>query len=98
MFETEHIDAPTYLAAYALAPSGARIWYFPRADAPAPAVTVGEAPAVFAQGVAIGPEHTPGVYTVYAYLLSRPLTRVQLESPPKDAVVLHRTQMIEVHP
>lgn len=102
LFETERLDAPLHLAAFSIAPDGARIWYFPAAGQLAPKVEPGRARAVFPKAARIGPEHKPGVYTVHLMLLSKPLTQRGLQSvlqqKEQAEIVVRRTQMIEVAP
>jgi hypothetical protein len=79
------------LAAYAVAPSGERIWYFPTKDGHLPSVPAASGRSVVGEAARIGPEHAPGHYTVHLSLVDAPVDRAALVGggvhPRSEAVV-----------
>jgi hypothetical protein len=99
MFRVGHLREPAWLAAYAIAPSGERIWYFPTDAGELPELPAREASAVVPRGVRIGAEHAPGRYRVETLLLRQRLGRdaiVKLEGG-RD-LVGKSEQVVEVAP
>ena len=78
MFRVGALREPAWLAAYAVAPSGERIWYFPTDAGELPELPAHEASAVVPRGVRLGAEHAPGRYHVETLLLRRRLSREEI--------------------
>ena len=79
MFRVAHLREPAWLAAFAIAPSGERIWYFPTDTGELPALAAHEAPELLPRGIRLGAEHAPGRYRIETLLLRQKL--------PRDAIV-----------
>ncbi len=77
VFEVREAQA-RYLSAFALRPDGRVIWYFP--EAPLGRSATVSADGLLERGVQIGPEHTPGEYTIHGLLFELPLDRATVKA------------------
>jgi hypothetical protein len=78
VFEVSGAAQGGLLAAYAVAPSGERIWYFPTKDGHLPSVPAAGGRSVVGEAARIGPEHPPGRYTVHLSLVGAAVDRAAL--------------------
>jgi hypothetical protein len=75
MFRVGHLRESAWLAVFAIAPSGERIWYFPTEAGELPELRAHEEPELVPRGVRLGAEHAPGRYRVETLLLRQRLAR-----------------------
>jgi hypothetical protein len=87
VFEVSGAAEGGMLAAYAVAPSGERIWYFPTKDGHLPSVPAASGRSVVPEAARIGSEHLPGRYTVHLSLLGGPVDPTTLRAALLDGGV-----------
>jgi hypothetical protein len=96
MFRVDELREPAWLAAYATAPSGERIWFFPTDAGEAPQLEPTAAPSVVPRGVRLGEERPAGRYRVVLVLLRHPPSRDEVD---RAGDVITRSEMVlEVGP
>lgn len=79
LFELADANAFTHVALFAFREDGTAIWYAPDDEAgQGLALERDVAMALLPRRVTLGPEHTPGRYTVAAVLSTRPLQRAEI--------------------
>jgi hypothetical protein len=78
LFRIDGVPVGRYLAAYAEAPDGRRIWYFPDHDGSQPRLPPGDGPLALSRGILLGEAHTPGHYRVHLAFTLAPLSREDL--------------------
>jgi hypothetical protein len=78
LFELADASAFTHVALFAFREDGTAIWYAPDETGHSLAIERGVAMALLPRRVTLGPEHTPGPYTVAAVLSTRPLQRAEV--------------------
>jgi hypothetical protein len=99
LFRGEGVDRPLYVAAYAVRADGTRIWYFPDDAGVQPRLLPGEGPVLLSHGALLGPEHTPGTYTLHVSLSVEPRSRDEvLRGSANGTPLLDTLQRLEVVP
>jgi hypothetical protein len=99
MFRASGVTRAGFLSAWATPEyGGQRIWYFPTDSGESPPVEAREGPQLLNRGVRLGAEQPPGRYRVHLVLSLRPLTRAELSSPPKDALLAEDEGTLELSP
>ena len=78
LFRVQGAEHRTFLAAFAVGPSGEKVWYFPAEGGEMPEVAAKAAPQVLPRGARLGPEHVAGTYALHLLLLPERLGRDEL--------------------
>jgi len=78
VFEVNGAASGGWLAAFAEAPSGERIWYFPTASGHLSIVPPNDGHFLVKEVARLGAEHSPGKYRAHLYLLDSPVDRAAL--------------------
>ena len=103
LFRVGHLDTAAYLNAFAEAPDGERIWYFPSEASAAPRLEPTDGMTIVPRGVRLGPEHGPGPHAVHVVLTSERVPRPVIDAAAAGhgvdaAVIAHRQLRLEVRP
>lgn len=103
LFEVHPSDDAPHFAAFAQRDDGTVIWYMPSPEGRSPAVDT-QTP-LLPTGIVLGPEHPPGVYTVYGAFSAGGLTRQELKHHLGDDLggdaqvrVVRKTMTVEGRP
>ena len=79
LFQVANAGSKPYFSAFALGSEGRVLWYFPAVkEATSVPTTEAGAEGVLADGVVVGPEHTPGHYEIFGVFSAAPLGRHEI--------------------
>jgi hypothetical protein len=78
LFEVDGAERGGLLAAYAEAPAGERIWYFPTVAGHWGAIPARAGHVIVPEAARLEGEHAPGRYALHLLVLDRPATRADL--------------------